>query len=127
MKRIMAVALTPILFASMAYAHNGQQHVMGMVTAMSETSVTVKAMDGTTQTIAVTPDTKYMKQNAAIQMKEIKVGDHVVIHAAKSGDQMTATEVKVGMSGMKGMKGMGDMKEMGNMKGMSDSGTQQPK
>jgi hypothetical protein len=43
------------------------------------------------------------------------VGDHVVIHAAKKSDQLTASEVKTGA--MKGMQGMhGDMNEMNEMK-----------
>jgi ribosomal protein L18E len=35
-------------------------------------------------------------------VKEIKVGDHVVIHATKTGDHLTAAEVKIGATRMKG-------------------------
>jgi hypothetical protein len=42
--------------------------------------------------------------NASITVKEIKVGDHVVIHATKKDNQLTAVTVKVGMDNMSGVK-----------------------
>jgi ribosomal protein L18E len=35
-------------------------------------------------------------------VKEIKVGDHVIIHATKTGDHLTAAEVKIAATRMKG-------------------------
>lgn len=113
MKRLLLLILTFGLFAGAAYAHNGMIHVMGTVTAMTDTSISVKAMDGKVQTVAVSADTKYLKSDAAVSLKEIKVGDHIVIHAAKKNGQLTAAEVKVGA--MKGMHG--------DMSGMDMSGS----
>lgn len=59
-------------------------------------------MNGTVQTVALLGDTKYLKCDAAVTLKDIKVGDHIVIHAAKKDGQLTAAEVKVGMMKMKG-------------------------
>ena len=98
------------------------QHVMGTVTALTETTITVKATDGKTQTVAVTSDTKYSKAQAAVTLKDIKVGDHVVIHATKKGDQLNAAEVKVGAMMMKGKSG-----DMGGMKMKGSSGSTTPK
>lgn len=100
------------------YAHDGMQHVMGTVTAITDTSVTVKATNGTTPTVVLTADTKYSKGDAAVTLKEIKVGDHIVVHAAKKNGQLTATEVRVGT--MKGMQS-----DMGGMK--MDGGKMAPK
>ena len=86
---------------------------MGTVTAMTDTSISVKAMDGKVQTVTVSGNTKYLKSDAAVSLKDIKVGDHIVIHAAKKNGQLTAAEVKVGA--MKGMHG-----DMSGMK-MNDS------
>lgn len=110
MKSLFAVLLTLGLMASFAYAHNGMEHVMGTVTAMSDTSITVKTTDGKSQAVVLTSHTKYAKMDAAITLKDIKVGDHIVIHATKKGNELTAVEVKIGMSNMKGMQG--------NMEGM---------
>jgi Cu/Ag efflux protein CusF len=122
MKRVLVLLLTLGVVVGIAYAHNGMQHVMGTVTALTETTITVKTTDGKTQTVAVTSDTKYSKAEAAVTLKDIKVGDHVVIHATKKGDQLTAAEVKVGAMKMKGMSG-----EMGGMKMNGGSGSTTPK
>jgi len=89
---------------------------MGTVTAMTDWSVSVKTMKGTVQTVALTSDTKFSKGDAAITLKDIKVGDHIVIHAAKKEGKLVAAEVKVGA-----MKGMHN-----NMPGMDMSGSKAP-
>jgi Cu/Ag efflux protein CusF len=104
MKRLFALILTLSLIGSVAYAHNGMEHVMGTVSAITDTSVTVTTTDGKLQTVAITPDTKYSKMDTSITLKDIKVGDHVVIHASKKNNQLTAATVKVGMDNMSGMK-----------------------
>jgi hypothetical protein len=64
-----------------------------------------------------TADTMYSKIDAAIALKDIKVGDHVVIHATKKDNKLIATTVQVGMGKMAGMK----------MDGKSNSASPQPK
>ena len=106
MKRLLALVLTLGLLASAAYAHNGMIHVMGTVSAVTDTSITVTMTDGKSQAVALNGDTKYAKMDTAIALKDIKVGDHVVIHATKKGNQLVAATVKIGMGDMKGMGGM---------------------
>ena len=89
---------------------------MGTVTAMTDSSLSVKTMNGTVQTVAVTPETEFLKSDAAITLKDIKVGDHIVIHAAKKQGKLVAAEVKVGE--MKGMHG--------DMPGMDMSASKAP-
>jgi hypothetical protein len=111
MKRLLVLLLTLGVFAGVAYAHNGMQHVMGTVRSITDTTITVQATDGTTQTVFVSAETKYSKSDQPATLKDIKVGDHIVIHATKKGDQLKAAEVKVGAMKMKGMSGdMGGMK-----------------
>lgn len=117
MKRLIALVVV-VLFAGLAYAHEGMQHVMGTVTAITANSITVKAINGTTQTVVLNTQTKYSKGTSAIAQKDIKVGDHVAVHASKKGEQLIAAEIKVGTT-----QGMGDMKGMhGDMNGMDMSG-----
>lgn len=103
MKRLLLLILAFGLLASVAYAHNGMHHIMGTVTAITDTSVTVKTTDGKTQTIGLTAETKYKKGEAAMTVKDIKVGEHIVIHAAMKSGHMVAAEVMVGGMKMKGM------------------------
>ncbi len=108
MKRIFLFILSLGLFAGAAYAHNGIFHVMGTVTAMTDTSISVKAMDGKLQTVALTSGTKYLRGETAVTLKDIKVGDHIVVHATGKPGHLAAAEVKVGaMKNMSRMK-MGD-------------------
>jgi hypothetical protein len=113
MKRI--VAVVPLLFALslMAVAHGKEEHVMGTVTSISESSVTVETTAKKSVTVEVTDKTKFEKSTAAATMKDLKVGDKVVIHADVAGDKLIANEVHFGvmkgkhsMDGMKGMEGM---------------------
>ena len=105
MKRLLILALTFSLFATAAYAHNGMIHIMGTVASITDHNISVKGNDGKTQTTIFTTKTQFSKGDAAATAKDIKVGDHVVIHATKKGDQLIAAEVKVGAMKMKGMSG----------------------
>jgi hypothetical protein len=104
MKRLFALVLTLGLIIGVAYAHNGMEHVMGTVASITDTSITVTTMDGKSQAVAITSDTKYAKMDAVIALKDIKVGDHVVIHATKKDNKLVAATVKVGMGNLSGMK-----------------------
>jgi hypothetical protein len=101
MKRLFAILLTLGLIAGVAYAHNGMIHVMGTVASITDTSIAVSTSDGKSQTVALASDTKYARMDTSITLKDIKVGDHVVIHATKKDNQVIAVTVKVGMAGMK--------------------------
>ena len=117
MKKLLATFFTLVLVVSSAYAHNGMEHVMGTVASITDNSITVTTTDGKTQTVTTTADTKYSKVDAVIALKDIKVGDHVVIHATKKNDKLIAATVQVGMGKMAGMK----------MDGRSNSASPQPK
>ena len=109
MKRFLVLVVTLGVFAGVALAHNGMQHVLGTVTAITQTNITVKTTDGKTQMVVLTSDTKYVKGMEKVTFRDIKVGDHVVIHAIKKSDQLMAYEVKVGMMhGDMGRMTMGD-------------------
>src|ERR1700674_3073042 len=94
MKKLIATLFTLVLMLSTAYAHNGMEHVMGTVASITDNSITVTTTDGKTQTVTATADTKYSKMDAAIAQKDIKAGDHVVIHATKKDNKLIAATVQ---------------------------------
>jgi hypothetical protein len=107
------VAVVTLLFALslMAFAHGQEKHVMGTVTSISDTSITVETTAKKSVTVDVSDKTKFEKSGAAAVLKDLKIGDKVVIHADVSGDKLVAHEVYFGakaksMEGMKGMEGM---------------------
>ncbi|CAN5408250.1 hypothetical protein BH10ACI4_BH10ACI4_06140 [soil metagenome] len=117
MKKILGTLLAMLFMVSVAYAHNGMEHIMGTVVSMTDSSITVKTKDGKTQTVQVATETKYTQMNKPVSMHDLKAGDQVVIHAAKKEGKLVAQIVMVGMAGMKGMSGdMGGMKMDGDSK-----------
>src|SRR5580704_2721325 len=79
-----------------AVAHGGLEHVMGVVQKISPTSVTVSTTDGKSTEVLLDGKTTYAKSGHTVQGGDIKVGDRVVIHAAKTGDKLVARTVEAG-------------------------------
>ena len=113
MKRTIAVVTVLFALTLMALAHGKEKHVMGTVTSISDSSVTVETTAKKSVTVQVSDKTKFEKSGAAATLKDLKVGDKVAIHADVSGDKLVANEVHFGAKGkrsMEGMKGMEDHK-----------------
>ena len=112
MKRTIAVVTLLFALTLMALAHGKENHVMGTVTSISDSSVTVETTAKKSVTVQVSDKTKFEKSGAAATLKDLKVGDKVAIHADVSGDKLVANEVHFGAKGkqsMEGMKGMDGM------------------
>jgi Domain of unknown function (DUF5666) len=112
MKHLLSLTASILLVASFAFAHGDEQHVMGTVSNVTDSTITVTTTDGKSVDVALTPQTKFAKDGKTIMAKEIKEGDRVVIHAKKNGEKLEAASVRVG-----GAKSM-DQPNMHNMKGM---------
>jgi cell division protein FtsL len=110
MKRIVAVVTLVFALSLMALAHGKEKHVMGTVTSSSDSSITVETTAQKSVTVEVNDKTKFEKSGVAATLKDLKLGDKVVIHADVSGDKLVANEVqfgpKKGTQSMDGMKGM---------------------
>jgi hypothetical protein len=90
---IVSLALLPTI----AIAHGGEEHVTGVVTKISDTSVTVKTTAG--KTVEVGFDAKmttYERAKQPIQKTDIKVGDRIVIHAMEVNEKLVAHTVEIG-------------------------------
>jgi hypothetical protein len=89
---IVSLALLPTI----ATAHGGETHVIGTVTKISETSVTVKTTAGKTVEAGFDAKTTYTRSKQPIQKADIKVGDRVVIHAVEVNEKLVAHTVEIG-------------------------------
>ena len=89
---IMAIALLP----SIVFAHGGEEHVIGTVTAVSDTSVTVKTTAGEVVEVGFDPKTTFARAKQTIQKSDIKVGDRIVIHAVEVNEKLVAHTVEIG-------------------------------
>jgi hypothetical protein len=95
-RKTLAFAVCFALFAILAIAHGGLEHVIGTVASVSDTSMTVTNNAGKSVEVALDMKTTYSKNNQAIQRADVKVGDRVVIHAEKSGTKLIAHTVQIG-------------------------------
>ncbi len=95
MKRL-SVLLLLFAVTVLAYAHNGMEHVMGTINALTATSLDVKTTKGDTRTLVVNGTTKWMKGPNAIAPTDAKVGDRVVVHAKPVDGKLVAAEVEIG-------------------------------
>jgi hypothetical protein len=123
MKRLLGLIASILLVASLAFAHGDEQHIMGTVSKVTDSAITVTTTNGKSIEVAVTSQTTFSRDGKTITAKEIKQGDRVIIHAKKNGDKLEAASVRIG-----GAKSM-DQTNMHDMKGM-DMGadkSQQPK
>jgi hypothetical protein len=95
-KRLTAVVVSLACAAAML-AHGGMEHVMGSVKAIGAGSVTVETVKHEMVVVLLTPKTEALRSNVKADVKLLKVGDRVVIHAAKNKDgKLEAGEVEFG-------------------------------
>ncbi len=94
------IAMAALMIGSaVAFAHNGIEHVMGTVTAVSDTSITVDTVKHTAVTVMVDPSTTFTNKNAKASLKDLKVGERVVINAKEGADKkLQGISVKWGAS-----------------------------
>jgi hypothetical protein len=71
------------LIAVATLAHGGEEHVIGTVARVSQDSITVNTTANKMVTVAVVPETKFIRSKAAAKFADLNVGDRVVSHAKK--------------------------------------------
>ena len=82
------IAMAALMMGSViAFAHNGVEHIMGTVTAVADTSITVETVKHTAVTVAIDPSTTFSNKNAKSSLKDLKVGERVVINAKEGADK----------------------------------------
>ena len=96
MNRILLFLASLSLACGIAFAHGKEKHIMGTVTAIAEDSITVQTTTKQTVTVYTRPNTKYERSGTTASIKDLKVGDRVVIHAAPMNEKLIATEVRSG-------------------------------
>jgi hypothetical protein len=78
--RLTAAAFT---LAAGLWAHEGMDHVTGFVKSVSAQSVTVETVKHEIVVVRLTAKTEAMKSGVKGNLKDLKPGDRVAIHAVK--------------------------------------------
>ena len=96
MKQKVTATILLFILSVMAFAHGKEKHVMGTVTNVSENSITVETTSNKSVTVEVNDKTRFQKSGSAATLKDLKVGDIVVVHANVSKNKLVANEVRFG-------------------------------
>lgn len=77
---VMALAVPALVRTGGALAHEGHEHkIMGKVVMIAESKIEVELPDGKKVTGALSAETKYIRDKAAVAWTDVKVGERVVI------------------------------------------------
>lgn len=71
------------LGGAVAFAHGDNEHVRGVVTAITAKSITIQLQDNKTRTLTLTAKSAFEKSGDPAQIKDLKVGERVVIDVPK--------------------------------------------
>jgi Cu/Ag efflux protein CusF len=94
--RIITAVLT-LALAGALLAHGGLEHVTGFVKAINAESVTVETAKHEMITVLLMPKMEVTRSSVKADIKDLKVGDRVVIHTEKNKDgKLEAHEVSFG-------------------------------
>ncbi len=94
MKQLLSVIALVLAISAGAVAHEGNEHVRGVVTAVSAQSVTVELANKKTKTLTINDKTTFETAGKAAHLADVKVGDRVVIDVPEHGSN--ALLIKVG-------------------------------
>jgi hypothetical protein len=97
MKRLLPMVVSLLLCAALGSAHGNEEHVMGLVSAVAQDTITVQTVKNHKVTVKISHETKFEKGSEAATLNDVRVGDRVVIHAGKRGDQLEAHTVQIGV------------------------------
>src|SRR5713226_7241982 len=95
--RPVVMVLALVLTATFALAHQGIEHIMGTVSAINQTSITVTTVKQTGVTVLLNASSKFSHNNAEASWKDIRVGDRIVVNAKPNADKtLVAISVRWG-------------------------------
>lgn len=83
-------------------------HYQGQVTSVNGNTIVIQERDGTSRTIEVNSDTKYLNGQAAASLSDIKVGSNLSVEGkVDASGKMTASQVQLGQAQGQGQGGPG--------------------
>src|SRR5262245_6088872 len=92
MKRLALLVVASLAITLAAFAHEGNEHVRGVVTEISARFITVQ-VGKTTRTLTLSDKTTYKQGGKAAHFADLKVGDRVVIDVPEHSKE--ASEIQI--------------------------------
>lgn len=98
MKKLVNLAVLLTFLSLGAFAHDGAHGMKGTVTAISDNTMTIETIAKKSETIHFDAKTAFTKSGSTATVKDLKVGDRVVIEAHDMSGKMHAVKVRFGKS-----------------------------
>ena len=83
MKTLGLLAALLVLCAGATFAHGDNDHVRGVVTAITPQAVTVQTTDKATKVLALSAKTTFEMSGKPAKLADLKVGDRVIVDVPK--------------------------------------------
>lgn len=99
-KRFIVLLAAFVLSAGIVYAHGGNDHLTGTITAIEGDHIQIKDQAGKTVMVMLEKTTKYLKSEKPSTKAELKVGTRILVDA-KMGEKMkmySAVEIQIGVA-----------------------------
>jgi hypothetical protein len=96
MRRFIGGALVAAaLLGRPALAHEGGTHERGVVKEVAKDRIVLATGEGKTVSIAVGPETRFLRGEVAVKPGDVHAGERAVVHARSSDGKLEATEVRL--------------------------------
>jgi len=93
MKRFSALIISFVVSSVLVLAHEGNEHIRGVVTELSPQSITVQTTGKKTTTLKVTEKTTYQLAGKVAHLTDLKVGDRVVIDVPQKSSEALLIQI----------------------------------
>jgi hypothetical protein len=93
---LIQLLICTLLLGTLSFAHGNMEHILGTVTEITESSLSVRTRDGATKAVKFDSETKFVKGDSEATIKDLRVGSRVVIHAHNKNNSLYAAEIKIG-------------------------------
>lgn len=96
--KILTSLLFILILSVVSFAQSAPTQVIGMVGTISANAITVETMGNSPKQVVITmlPATKLIKDGKAASLKDLKVGNHVVVNVKPKDDKLEAVEIVFG-------------------------------
>src|SRR6266540_1144759 len=99
MKQLIALFFALLTAGTVTFAHGNNDHVRGVVTQVSATSVTVEVSPQVTKTLTLNDKTTFERSGKSAKLADLKVGDRVIVDVPKGTTE--ASSIKFGAPSVK--------------------------
>ena len=96
MRRFAFALIALFSLSELALAHKGVEHIRGTITQVTDKAITIQIAGKQTATVALLADTTFAKSGVTATLKDVKVGDKVVVDVVMKGKDLVAKAVKFG-------------------------------